>query len=188
MSYNITISYEISGTITSPMEITKYVKEIETNPTTIEESGTATLSFVADGLYYTLQKAKALAVKVTGATSAWSCAAPYTYGVLTLSEPTTDVEVIIKAKVNTLPQEVVRPFLIKKPFAVDTRMVLSKSEMREIIDTEMPDTYFALCKDGGHFYLYNKNNEINEETGKFRLIVDEVVEQIISIDGGEITA
>jgi len=67
-------------------------------------------------------------------------------------------------------------------------MILTKAEMREVIDDEMPETYFALCKDEGHFYLYNKNNEISEETGKFRLIVDEVVKQIISIDGGEILA
>lgn len=188
MSYNIIINYEIASSATSPMQLTKYVKELDTNPNIIEEGGSATLGFVADGLYFVLQKAKALAVKVVGASSSWSCADPFTYGVLTLTNPTSDVQVTIKAKVNILPQEISRPFLIQKSFAVDTRMILTKAEMREVIDDEMPETYFALCKDEGHFYLYNKNNEINEETGKFRLIVDEVVEQIISIDGGEILA
>ncbi len=44
--------------------------------------------------------------------------------------------------------------------------------MREANDTYLPDTYFALCKDEGHFYLYNKYNEPNEETGKYTLISD----------------
>ena len=172
MSYNIIINYEIASGATSPMQLTKYVKELDTNPSIIEEGGSATLGFVADGLYFVLQKAKALAVKVVGASSSWSCADPFTYGALTLTNPTSDVQVTIKAKVNILPQEVSRPFLIQKPFAVDTRMILTKAEMREVIDDEMPETYFALCKDEGHFYLYNKNNQPNEETGKYTLISD----------------
>lgn len=186
MSYNIIVNYEIASNATSPMQLTKYVKELDTNPKTIEEGSTATLGFVADGLYFVLQKAKALAVKVTGASSSWSCADPYTYGTLTLSNPTSDIVVTIKAKVNILPQEVARPFLIQKPFAVDTRMVLSKAEMREMNDAEMPNTYFALCKDEGHFYLYNKSNEVDSETGKFRLITESVEITIQSLDGGEI--
>lgn len=172
MSYNIIINYEIASDATSPMLLTKYVKELDTNPKTIEEGGTATLGFVADGLYYTLQKAKALAVKVTGASSTWSCAAPYTYGSLVLSNPTSDVTVSIKAKVNIVPQQLSRPFLVQKPFAIDTRMVLSKAEMRDIDDAGMPDTYFALCKEDGHFYVYYKEAEINEETGKYSLVTD----------------
>lgn len=89
-----------------------------------------------------------------------------------MSNPTSDVTVIIKAKVNVLPQQLSRPFLVQKPFAIDTRMVLSKAEMREINDTEMPDTYFALCKEDGHFYIYHKEAEFNEETGKYSLVTD----------------
>lgn len=172
MSYNIIINYEIASDATSPMLLTKYVKELDTNPKTIEEGGTVTLGFVADGLYYILQKAKALAIKVTGASSTWSCVAPYTYGSLVLSNPTSDVTVSIKAKVNVLPQQLSRPFLVQKPFAIDTRMVLSKAEMRDIDDTEMPDTYFALCKEDGHFYVYYKEADFNEETGKYSLVTD----------------
>jgi hypothetical protein len=66
---------------------------------------------------------------------------------------------------------------------VDTRLVLTKKEMKEANDNYLPDTYFALCKDEGHFYLYNKNSEPNPETGRFTLILDRVDS---SIDGGEI--
>jgi hypothetical protein len=58
--------------------------------------------------------------------------------------------------------------------------------MREANDDFLPNTYFALCKDEGHFYLYNKNNIPNEETGKYTLITDIVEYTIKSIDGGEI--
>ena len=37
------------------------------------------------------------------------------------------------------------------------------------------------------FYLYNKNSEPNEITGKFTLITDYVETTISSIDAGEIT-
>jgi hypothetical protein len=69
---------------------------------------------------------------------------------------------------------------------VDTRLVLTKKEMREANDNYLPDTYFALCKDDGHFYLYNKNNEPNEVTGKFTLITEVVETYIDAFDGGEI--
>ena len=171
MSYIITINYELANG-TSPMPITKYVHALDTNPETIEEGGTATLDFVADGFYFVLQRLKAVAVKVTGATSTWSCADPYTTARLTLSNPTSDVSITIKVKTNVVPQEVTKPFLIQKNFPIDTRLVLTKKEMREANDTYLPDTYFALCKDEGHFYLYNKNNKPNEETGKYTLISD----------------
>ena len=91
-----------------------------------------------------------------------------------LSNPTSDVVVTIKAKVNVVPQEIVKPFLLQKTFPVDSRLVLSKAEMREVLDSTMPDIYFALCKNDGHFYLYNKAIEPNEETGKYRLISDSI--------------
>ena len=69
---------------------------------------------------------------------------------------------------------------------VDTRLVLTKKEMKEANDNYLPDTYFALCKDEGHFYLYNKKNESNEETGKFTLITEVVETYIDKFDGGEI--
>ena len=183
MSYNITVNYELANNATSPMSLTKYVRALDTNPTTIEENSSVSLDFVADGIYFVMQRTKALAIKVTGATSSWACADPYTNAKLTLSNPTEDVVVTIKLKVNTVPQEIVKPFLIQKNFPIDTRLVLDKREMLEIEDDSMPNTYFALCKDDGHFYLYNKDTESNEKTGKFTLISETIN---VLVDGGEI--
>jgi hypothetical protein len=58
--------------------------------------------------------------------------------------------------------------------------------MLDINDTYQPDVYFALCKNDGHFYLYNKNSESNEVTGKFTLITEIVENYIETFDGGEI--
>ena len=186
MSYTITVNIVTQNNATSTVPVAKYVYGLDTNPTTIAEGGTATLNFVADGVYFMFLKAKALAAKVSGASFTWTSADPYTKGQLVLSNPTSDVEITLNAKVNVIPQEVARPFLIKKNFPVDTRLVLTKKEMYETVDSTMPDTYFALCKDDGHFYLYDKNNLVVEPTGKFTIISDVVELMIINIDGGEI--
>jgi hypothetical protein len=67
MSYTITVNFETQNGVVSPMSLTKYVRTLDTNPVSIEEGGTATLDFVADGMYYNLLKIKALAAKVEGA-------------------------------------------------------------------------------------------------------------------------
>lgn len=188
MSYTITVNIETQNNAVSTMPLAKYVYGLDTNPTIIEEGGTATLDFVADGIYFMFLKAKALAAKVTGASFTWASADPFTTGKMVLSAPTADVVVTLRAKVNVIPQEVARPFLIQKTFPVDTRLVLTKKEMREAADADMPETYFALCKDDGHFYLYNKASQINEITGKFTLITDSVEKTIGIIDCGEIEA
>jgi hypothetical protein len=142
---------------------------------------------VADGVYFMFLKAKALAAKVSGATlTSWLSADPFTTGKLVISNPTDNVVINIIVKVGAIPQEVARPFLIKKNFPVDTRLVLSKKEMCNILDVTMPATYFALCKDDGHFYLYNKDSVPNDLTGKFTVITDVIEHTIKSIDGGEI--
>lgn len=187
MSYAITVNIVTQNNAASTVPVAKYVYGLDTNPTTIEEGGSATLDFVADGVYFMFLKAKALAAKVSGASFTWTSADPFTSGRLVVSNPTGDVTITINAKVNVVPQEVARPFLIQKNFPVDTRLVLTKKEMCETVDANMPDTYFALCKDDGHFYLYNKNAEVNEITGKYLIITDTVKPYIINIDGGEIT-
>lgn len=188
MSYTITVNIKTQNDATSTVSAASYVYGLDTNPTTIEEGGSATLDFVADGVYFMFLKAKALAAKVSGATStSWTSVDPFTNGRLVISNPTDNVVINLIVKVGAIPQEVMRPFLIKKNFPVDTRLVLSKKEMCDILDTGMPDTYFALCKDNGQFYLYNKQAEISEETGKFTLITDNFKPYIINIDGGEIT-
>ena len=188
MSYTITVNYEIQNGATSPMSLTKYVRALETNPTTIEEGGSATLDFVADGLYFMFVQAKALAAKVSGASFTCKSASPFTEGRIVLSNPTDNVVINLRAKVGVLPQEVTRPFLLQKNFPVDTRLVLTKQEMLETDDASMPETYFALCKDDGHFYLYNKMSENKPETGKFTLITDVLELGNPVVDGGEITA
>ena len=44
-----------------------------------------------------------------------------------------------------------------------------KEEMKNINPNIMPNVYFALCKDDGKLYLYNKNNSFNDITGYFSL-------------------
>ena len=53
--------------------------------------------------------------------------------------------------------------------AVDSRLTLSKTEMLAIKDSLMPTVYFAVCKDDHAIYIYNKDNSVDPETGKFRV-------------------
>lgn len=56
--------------------------------------------------------------------------------------------------------------------AVDSRLTLSKAEMLTIKDSLMPTVYLAVCKDDKAIYIYNKNNSVDPETGKFRVYAD----------------
>lgn len=167
MSYLINIKFEKSG-VETPLLPENYIFGAVSNPTSIEEGGTATLNFKADGMYFGFKNRKG--ASATGATLGWSVSG--NDATITLSDPTSDVEITIIAVVKIAPQVVSKPFLYQIQAPVDTRLVLTKKEMREANDTYLPDTYFALCKDEGHFYLYNKHNEPNEETGKYTLISD----------------
>ena len=56
---------------------------------------------------------------------------------------------------------------------VDVRLVLTKEQMRdsgETLKKVMPEKYFAVCKDDGEFYIYDKLGEFSEETGYFHSI------------------
>ena len=44
------------------------------------------------------------------------------------------------------------------------------AEMKSVIDKRMPDIFTATCKETGKFYIYNKNNEVDETLGKWREI------------------
>ena len=69
---------------------------------------------------------------------------------------------------------------------IDTRLVLTKEEMRNIIgdddpdttpgDHYMPDKYFALCKDDNCMYYFDYEATPNDETGKFRKMTAENAE------------
>lgn len=60
-------------------------------------------------------------------------------------------------------------FRVGAPEAIDSRFALTLEEMRTMKDTMMPQVYFTICKDDSNIYVYNKENEIDEENGKFRL-------------------
>lgn len=68
-------------------------------------------------------------------------------------------------------------FEIGSKMPVDRRFILTKDMMREE-PMLMPDVYFAMCSDDGCFYLYNKDNEVLEDTGKFRLFSDTGVKSV----------
>ena len=51
--------------------------------------------------------------------------------------------------------------------AVDSRILLTKEQMKNIADAKMPDKYFCICLDDSNLYIYNKNATPNEVTGKF---------------------
>ena len=55
--------------------------------------------------------------------------------------------------------------------AVDSRLTLSKTEMLTIKDSLMPTVYLAVCKDDKAIYIYNKDNSVDPETGKFRVYI-----------------
>lgn len=183
MSYSITINYEVSGD-TTPLTPEDFIIASESNPTSVNAGDTVVLNFKADGMYFAFKSRKG--ASATGATLSWKCPSPYTEASITLSEVTSDVVITLIAVVKIAPQLVGKPFLYQLEAPVDTRLVLSKRDMREAFDAYLPDIYFALCKDDGHFYLYNKTIEPNSETGKFRLITDSIKQTLKNIDGGEI--
>lgn len=62
---------------------------------------------------------------------------------------------------------------------IDTRLVLSKDEMFDTIDAKMPDVYFAICSDDGNLYIYNKQNDLDPDTGKYRLVKSDAGEIVL---------
>ena len=65
-------------------------------------------------------------------------------------------------------------FKVSSSEPMDARILLTKEEMKNINQNIMPDIYFALCKDDGKLYLYNKNNSFNDITGYFSLYESQV--------------
>ena len=56
--------------------------------------------------------------------------------------------------------------------AIDSRLTLSKAEMLAIKDDLMPTVYLAVCKDDNSIYIYNKDNSVDPETGRFRVYMN----------------
>lgn len=65
-------------------------------------------------------------------------------------------------------------FKVSSSEPIDARILLTKEEMKNINQNIMPNIYFALCKDDGKLYLYNKNNSFNDITGYFSLYESQV--------------
>lgn len=181
MSYSITINYKKSGADT-PLLPENYIVAAETNPAVINEGETVNLNLKVDGMYFAFPSRSG--ASATGAKVIWKRSG--NEAIITVSEATSDVIIEVTATVGIVPQLVNKPFLYQIKAPVDTRLVLTKKEMYNANDEYLPDTYFALCKDDGHFYLYNKTNKITADTGKYILISDIVESNIKSIDGGEI--
>ena len=181
MSYSININFEASGDIT-PLDPKDFILADVANPTTIEANETVSLKFKADGMYFKLKR-KNGAVAV-GASATWNCPSPNTEATIELKDATSDVTITIVAVVVIAPQVVSKPFMYKIAAPIDTRLVLSKQEMRNTSDSFLPDVYFALCKEDGQFYIYNKTNPVNEETGKFVVNANNNDSFNVIVDGG----
>lgn len=59
---------------------------------------------------------------------------------------------------------------IKSRNPIDIRILLTKAQMLAIDYRQLPEKYFAICKDDGKLYLYDVANENNAETGKYRVL------------------
>ena len=66
--------------------------------------------------------------------------------------------------------DVATGFNIGSKDAIDERQVLTLEQMKNLDESIYPDKYFAICKDNGKLYIFNASNEINAETGKFRVL------------------
>lgn len=71
-------------------------------------------------------------------------------------------------------------FNVGTPDPIDNRLVLTKEQMKSINPVGMPDVYLTVCKDDGKIYLFNQNNDVDEELGKFRLYVNELDDSYLS--------
>ena len=67
-------------------------------------------------------------------------------------------------------------FNIGSKDAIDERQILTLEQMRSLDESIYPDKYFAICKDNGKLYLYNVNNGVDNETGKFRVLEGNVID------------
>jgi len=62
-------------------------------------------------------------------------------------------------------------FKITSRQPIDTRLLMSKAEMKDAQDNLMPEKYFTICSETGEIYLYNKADlQPSEETGKFKAL------------------
>ena len=70
--------------------------------------------------------------------------------------------------------KLVQGFDIRQPLPIDGRILLSEEEMKNVDTNLMPDKYFAINKNDGRLYLFDKNNSTATVTGGFRPADDAV--------------
>ena len=78
--------------------------------------------------------------------------------------------------------KVTNGFEVRSKNPIDTRLTLSKEQMRNMNDKLMPETYFALCTDDNELYVYVKSSEPNADTGKFVYYNKSLVDAIDHLD------
>ena len=61
-------------------------------------------------------------------------------------------------------------FKILSRDSIDERFILSKDQMLNINEAVQPENYFCVCTDDSMLYVYNVNNPVDAETGKFRKV------------------
>lgn len=57
---------------------------------------------------------------------------------------------------------------------IDSRIVLTKEEMKSMDTSILPDPYFAVEKDTGSLYIYTSYNPDDSVTGKYKLYIEAI--------------
>lgn len=62
---------------------------------------------------------------------------------------------------------ILQGFKVTSTQPIDSRIIMSKAEMRNINSNIMPDKYICICRDDGAFYTYDKTLVPSATTGYF---------------------
>ena len=79
-------------------------------------------------------------------------------------------------------------FQVSSAAPIDTRILLSKAEILEISKKGsiksllMPDTYFAVCSTDDQLYVWDKLNEIDPVTGRFRPAIGKIGDRVDKLE------
>ena len=66
--------------------------------------------------------------------------------------------------------KITQGFKITSNDPIDANLTLTKAEMKSVNEDLIPDKYLTVCQDDGQLYIYNKDNTVDDNTGKFRKI------------------
>lgn len=64
--------------------------------------------------------------------------------------------------------DIAQGFNIVSKEPIDDRLVLTKTQMKNLLKGQMPDNYLCICKDDGKLYLWNSSFERDSEIGRFK--------------------